>query len=275
MTDPQPAEPTADAKHLASRLMAESLQSRSVLRGTDGPAVRALLPQVTVIKIGGQSIIDRGPDALLPVIAELGELSTEHALLITAGEGARARHAYDIATDLGLPTGMLATLGNSVSEQNASIISALMMDRGAVNVPMSLVPILLNGGLPVVMSGMPPNDWWEPPPRHGRVPERRTDTGTFLTAEAFGCRQVIYVKDQDGLYDSDPVTDPDARLILTISAPDLIARGLDSLPIEPIVLEMLIHARLVSQIQLINGLTPGAITRAVDGEPVGTMITAG
>jgi molybdenum storage protein len=274
MTDPEPAETTADAKHLASRLMAESLQSRSVLRGTDGPAVRSLLPQVTVIKIGGQSIIDRGADALLPVIAELGELSAKHPLLITAGEGARARHAYDIAIDLGLPTGMLATLGNSVSEQNASIISALLMDRGAVNVPMNLVPILLNGGLPVVMSGMPPNGWWEPPPRHGRVPERRTDTGTFLTAEAFGCRQVIYVKDQDGLYDHDPVTHPDAHLIPTISASDLISRGLDSLPIEPIVLEILIHARLVLQIQLINGLTPGAITQAVHGKPVGTIITA-
>jgi molybdenum storage protein len=274
MTDPNPKEEAADAKHLASRLMAESLQSRRVLRGTDGQAVRALLPQVTVIKIGGQSIIDRGADALLPVIAELGELSTDHPLLITAGEGARARHAYDIASDLGLPTGMLATLGNSVSEQNASIISALLMDRGAVNVPMNLVPILLNGGLPVVMSGMPPYDWWEPPPRTGRVPERRTDTGTFLTAEAFGCRQVIYVKDQDGLYDHDPVTHPDARLIPTISASDLISRGLDSLPIEPIVLEMLINARLVSQLQLINGLTPGAITQAVHSEPVGTIITA-
>jgi isopentenyl phosphate kinase len=37
---------------------------------------------------------------------------------------------------------------------------------------------------------------------------------------------------------------------------------------------MLISARLVSQLQLINGLTPGAITRAVHGEPVGTIITA-
>jgi hypothetical protein len=46
--------------------MAESLQSRDVLRGTDGQAVRALLPKVTVIKVGGQSIIDRGPDRCYP-----------------------------------------------------------------------------------------------------------------------------------------------------------------------------------------------------------------
>jgi hypothetical protein len=79
--------------------------------------------------------MDRGPDALLAVVAELGELSGEFPLLITAGEGVRARHAYEIACDLGLPTGMLATLGSSVSEQNAEIIAALLMDRGAVTSP--------------------------------------------------------------------------------------------------------------------------------------------
>jgi hypothetical protein len=55
---------------------------------------------------------------------------------------------------MGVPN--VAHGGRVRSEQNASIITALMMDRGAVNAPVNLVPILLNGGLPVVMSGMPP-----------------------------------------------------------------------------------------------------------------------
>jgi molybdenum storage protein len=169
MSSPGRSGETSGARHLASRLRAESLQSRDVLRRTDEAAMRRLLPNVTVVKVGGASILDRGPDALLPVIAELGELSADHPLLITAGEGARARHAYDIAMDLGLPIGMLSILGNSVSEQNALILSALMMDRGAVNVPISLVPTLLNGGVPVVMSGMPPFEWWEPPPASGHT----------------------------------------------------------------------------------------------------------
>lgn len=262
------------AKHIASRLMAESLQSRAVLRGTDGPAPLALLPQLNVVKIGGQSIMDRGADALLPVVNELGQLSTEHRLLITAGEGARARHAYHIASDLGLPTGMLSIMGDLISEQNALIITALMLQYGAVRVPTVLVPIFLNGGLPVVRSGMPPFQWWEQPPRDGRIPEYRTDAGAFLTAEGFGCRSVIYIKDQDGLYDDDPATNPDATFIPRIGARELLERGLPSLPIEPIVLEMMANARLVTQIQLINGLTPGTITRALRGEPVGTVIHA-
>jgi len=264
------------ARHLASRLKAESLQSRAVLRATDDEPVRRLLPDLTVVKIGGASILDRGPEALLPVIEQLAQAASDRQLLICAGEGAHARHAYAIATDLGLPAGMLSMLGNSVSEQNALIISALLMDRGAVNVPIGLVPTLLGGGTPVVISGMPPFEWWEPPPPGpGRLPAYRTDAGTFLTAEAFGARTVIYINDQDGLHTQDPAAHPDADLIPQITASQLHDRGLADLPLEPIVVEMLIAARVVERVQLINGLTDGTITHALAGEPVGTIITAG
>jgi molybdenum storage protein len=268
--------PISGARHLASRLTAESLQSREVLRATDGEAVRALLPNLTVVKIGGSSIIDRGPEALLGVIEQLAELATERQLLICAGEGARARHGYAIAQDLGLPTGMLSFLGNSASEQNALIISALLMHHGAVNVPIDLVPTLLNGGAPVVISGMPPYGWWEPPPPGpGRIPAYRTDAGAFLVAETFGARSVIYIKDQDALHTDDPATTPNAEPIWEITARALKQRSLPQLPLEPIVIDMLLNARLVQQIQLINGLTDQMVTRAVRGEPVGTLITAG
>ena len=211
MTDPDEGQ-VAGARHLASRLAAVSLQSRGVLRETDVGPVRALLPNVTVIKIGGSSILDRGPDAVMPVIEQIAELADQHQLLICAGEGARARHAYAIAADLGLPPGMLSILGNSVAEQNALIIGALLMHRGAVNVPIGLVPTLLNGGAPVVISGMPPFGWWEPPPPGpSPEPEYRTDAGAFLIAEALGAQTVIYIKDQDSLCTTDPVTDPEAH----------------------------------------------------------------
>jgi molybdenum storage protein len=262
------------AKHLISRLTAESLQSREVLRAADRETVRRLLPKLTVIKIGGASIIDRGPEALLPVIDQVSQLVPEHQLLICAGEGERARHAYMIATDLGLPPGMLSIMGNSISEQNALIISALLMDRGAVKVSVSLMPTLLNIGAPVVISGMPPYEWWEPPPPDGRIPQYRTDAGSFLVGEAFGARTIIYVKDQDGLYDRDPVGDPQARLIEQTTARDLLANPPAELPLEPVVIDMLAAARVVERVQLINGLTPAALTKAVLGEPVGTVITA-
>ncbi len=262
------------AKHLRSRLTAESLQSRQVLRATDGETVRRLLPDLTVIKLGGTSIIDRGPEVLLPVIDQLAQLIPDHRLLICAGEGARARHAYGIAADLGLPAGVLSIMGNSTSEQNALIIGALLLDHGAINVPASGVPTLLNTGTPLVMSGMPPFGWWEPPPPDGRIPQYRTDAGSFLIGEAFGAHTVIYVKDRDGLHDRDPASGPGARFIEQVSAPELLAAQFPALPLETVVIEMLAAARVVQRVQLINGLIAGTVLKAVRGEPVGTVITA-
>jgi molybdenum storage protein len=271
MTEPSEI---SGAKHLRSRLTAESLQSREVLRATDGETVRRLLPDLTVIKLGGASIIDRGPEVLLPVIDQLAELIPDHRLLICAGEGARARHAYGIATDLGLPAGVLSIMGSSTAEQNALIIGALLLDHGAITVSTSQVPTLLNSGNPLVMSGMPPYEWWEPPPPDGRIPQYGSDAGSFLIGEAFGARTVIYVKDQDGLYDRDPASGPGAQFIEQAAAAELLAAQPADLPLEPMVIEMLAAARVVQRLQLINGVTAGTILQAVRGEPVGSVITA-
>ena len=47
---------------------------------------------------------------------------------------------------------------------------------------------------------------------------------------------------------------------------------LPTLPIEPVVLDLLTRARLVKSVRLVNGLVPGNLTRALAGEPVGTLI---
>jgi molybdenum storage protein len=39
-------------------------------------------------------------------------------------------------------------------------------------------------------------------------------------------------------------------------------------------LDLLKSARHVRQVQVVNGLVPGNLTRALAGEPVGTIITA-
>ncbi len=263
------------ARHIPSRLMAESLMDRRVLERTDAQPLLQLLPDTNVIKIGGQSILDRGRSAVLPVVEEIGENLARHKMIISVGEGTRARHAYAIAADLGLPTGVLAIMGDVISAQNALIITSVMMRYGAVRVPedhFDMFPIFLANGSPIVISGMAPYRWWEQPPQIGRVPEHRSDAGTYLTSEVFGCRSMIYVKDVDGLYTEDPKTNPNAELISRISVRELLQRELPDLPIEPAVLHLMRNARQMKAIQLVNGLVPGNITRALNKEPVGTTI---
>ena len=267
--------PIAGARHIISRFTGESLMNREVLRQTDLQPTLLLLPDTNVIKIGGQSILDRGRTALFPVIDELGANLGKHQMIISVGEGTRARHAYAIATDLGLPTGILSTMGDVISNQNALIVTTCMMRYGAVRVPedhFDMFPIFLSSGCPIVICGMAPYRWWEAPPAIGRIPEHRSDAGSYLTSEVFGCRSMIFVKDVDGLYTDDPKTNPHAELIPRISARELLDLKLPDLPIEPSVLEIMINARQRKEIVIINGLVPGNITKALNGETVGSTI---
>ena len=54
---------------------------------------------------------------------------------------------------------------------------------------------------------------------------------------------------------------------------ELVRRDLKTLPIERQVLKLLRTARGITQIQIVNGLKPGNLTAALDGKPVGTIVT--
>src|SRR5664279_550406 len=97
----------ADTGALQSLLMDRSLSDPEVLAMSGTAPDYPILPDVSVLKIGGQSVIDRGRAAVYPIVEELAEIKQSHPILIGTGAGTRARHAYAIATGLGLPTGVL------------------------------------------------------------------------------------------------------------------------------------------------------------------------
>jgi molybdenum storage protein len=123
-----------------------------------------------------------------------------------------------------------------------------------------------------VFNGIPPYDLWEHPPALGRIPPHGSDAGSYLVGEVFGARTIILLKDVNGLYTADPKTHPYAEFIPEIHAADLIRMQLPTLPVEPVVLELLMRARLAKSIRIVNGLVRGNLTRALAGEPVGTLI---
>ena len=126
----------------------------------------------------------------------------------------------------------------------------------------------------MICQGMPPYKLWEANPSVGRIPPQRTDTGCFLIAEVFGARKMIYVKDEDGLYTANPKTHPDAEFIPRITVDELLAMDLHDAVIEFPVFDLMKAARHVRSVQVVNGLIPGNITRALAGEHVGTIISA-
>jgi molybdenum storage protein len=265
----------AIAHHVTSRLMRESLVDKKLIAGTVSP-VRAILPNLNVIQIGGLSIMDRGHSVLIPLLDEIVQNQHERTQVLGVGPGVRARHILSVGLDLGLPTGALAVLAAKSSAQNAYMVSCLLANNGFVYLEapfmVQLLPAMLAAARGAVFNGIPPYDLWEHPPSIGKIPPHGSDAGSYLVGEVFGARSIILLKDVDGLYTTDPKTNPKAEFILEIKAADLIAMQLPTLPIEPAVLELLTRSRLAKSVRIVNGLVPGNLTRALAGEPVGTII---
>jgi molybdenum storage protein len=174
-----------------------------------------------------------------------------------------------------MPTGVLARLGSSISEQNALMVALLLSRHGGIKIGHDDLPKLAAyialGSLPVVHA-MPPYGLFEQPPAVGRIPPHRTDAGAFLLAEVMGARRCVLIKDEQGLYTADPKKDSGARFISEVEVNELVKMDLNDLPIERSMLNILKDARSLQEVFIINGLEPGNISRALRGEHIGTRI---
>src|SRR3954454_12517252 len=165
---------------LGKRLVGGSLSDAAIQQATEATPNVRILPWVNVVKIGGQSIMDRGRAAVMPVVDEIVENLTRHKMILGTGAGTRARHVYSLAIDLGLPVGVLTVLGTAVAWQNAQMLHYLLAQYGIPFIEpegFSTLPHYLMERHAVVCMGMPPYKLWEPNPEKGSIPPQRTDTG--------------------------------------------------------------------------------------------------
>src|SRR6201996_3038056 len=265
-------------KHVASPLARQTLLDSDLPRPVAGRRPIRILPWLQVVKIGGRSIMDRGPEAILPVVDELRKLLPEHRLLILTGAGIRARHLYSVGLDLGLPVGSLAPLAASEAGQNGHILACLLAPEGVSYVEhppiASQLAIHLSAARAVVGSAFPPYHHHEFPT--SRLPVHRADTGAFLLADALGAAGLTIVEDVDGVYSADP-NGPDgkkAKMIRETTSAEL-AKHKGTLPFDRALLEVMATARHIDHVQVVNGLVPGRLTAALRGQHVGSIVHTG
>ncbi len=271
--------------HIDSPLMGESLVSKELLKRTESTDYFRMHPDINVIKIGGQSIMDRGGKALFPILDALIEAKDKHKILLMTGGGTRARHVYNIGVDLGMPTGVLSKLGDKVSWQNAEMLSVLLAKHGGVKIGhgdnLEQLTMFCRQGYMPITYGIPPYGFFEHPAEHGSIPPHRTDCGAFLLAENIGARSLIFLKDERGLFEKDPKKVPELErdqleFFDRISAAELLERDLDDLIIERPILQLLQRAKCLKEFQIIDALNrPEHIMAALDGRHVGTIIYKG
>ncbi len=275
-------EPDKGRLHIDSPLMGESLVSKKLLKRTESAEYFRMHPDINVIKIGGQSIMDRGGKALLPVLEALIKAKDKHKILLMTGGGTRARHVYNIGVDLGMPTGVLSKLGDKVSWQNAEMLSVLLAKYGGVKIGhgdnLEQLTMFCRQGYMPITYGIPPYGFFEHPAEQGSIPPHRTDCGAFLLAENIGARSLIFLKDEKGLYDRDPKKVPAAEqknldFFKRVSAAELLKLDLDDLIIERPILALLQRTKCLKEFQIIDALRhPEHILDALEGKHVGTII---
>ena len=272
------ANTTDTIKHVASPLARQTLLDGELTTPVAGKRPIRLLPWLQVVKIGGRSIMDRGRDAILPIVDEIRKLLPEHRLLILTGAGIRARHVYGVGLDLGLPVGSLAPLAASEAGQNGHILASLLAPEGVSHIEhptiASQLAIYLTAARAVVGSAFPPYHHHEFP--GSRIPQHRADTGAFLLADALGAAGLTIVEDVDGVSTADPngSEGKTAKLLREMSVADL-AKFKGTLPVDTALAEVMATARHIERVQVVNGLVPGRLTAALRGEHVGTIIHTG
>jgi len=254
---------------------AQTLLDGELTRPVAGGRPIRLLPWLQVVKIGGRSIMDRGHEAILPLVDELRKLLPEHRLLMLTGAGIRARHLHGVGLDLGLPVGSLAPLAASEAGQNGHILASLLAPEGVSYVEHPTIAnqlaIHLAAARAVVGSAFPPYHHHEFP--GSRIPPHRADTGAFLLADALGAAGLTIVEDVDGVYTTDPkgAGGDKAQLLRETDVAGL-AKLQGTLPFDRAPLDVMATARHIERVQIVNGLVPGRLTAALRGQHVGSII---
>ena len=136
------------------------------------------------------------------------------------------------------------------------------------------LPMLMGLGVLPVTHGTPPYGLYEQPAEVGAIPPNRTDTGAFLAAEVLGAKNLILVKNVDGLYTENPFINPEAEIIPDITAAELLDMDLEDMVLEKRVVELLRYAKNVHEVKIVNGHEPGNIRKVLSGGKPGTTIRA-
>lgn len=231
--------------------------------------------QRILLKLSGEALmggLDYGiePSVIKRIAAEVAEVRSrdvEIAIVIGGGNIFRgaglARAGMDRVT--GDHMGMLATVMNALAIQDAleslnvyaRVMSALRINAVCEDYIRRRAIRHLEKGRVVILAAGTGNPFFT------------TDTAASLRAIEIGADVLFKATKVDGVYDSDPVTNPDAVRYESVSFDRVLADKLNVMDATAIV--MCRDNGLPLRVFDLN--QPGALVRAIEGEDVGTLVT--
>ena len=218
-----------------------------------------------VIKLSGSIFSqDTNHDSIKDYAQMLIDISNNIQPIVIAGGGKIARHYIDLARSLGSDEANLDIIGIEVSRLNAKLLIAALGDQAYSQVPKNLeeVAIAVASGKIVIAGGLHPG--------------QSTNATSALIAETSKASGFVNSTDVDGIYESDPNVNPNARLFKEITvnecmeilrAERTVAGTYDLMDI--IALKVIERSKIPTRVIRSD---VGNIRDAIDGKDIGTKI---
>ena len=158
------------------------------------------------IKLSGSIFSEeRNQDTIKKYAEMLTDISIDVQPIVIAGGGKIARHYINLARCLGSDEASLDIMGIEVSRLNAKLLIAALGEEAYSQVPKNLeeVTIAAESGKIVIVGGLHPG--------------QSTNATSALIAEKVRATRFLNATDVDGIYDLDPNTNRNAKLLNEIT----------------------------------------------------------
>lgn len=225
-----------------------------------------------LLKISGEALSGAAghgfdPESLKSVaeqILEVAKLGVEVGIVVGGGNIWRGRQGMNMDRVTADQMGMLATVINAlaVSEAligvgaDARVLTSIEISGVGEKFNHKVADRYLKEGKIVVFGGGTGNPFFS------------TDTGAALKAAEIGADALLLAKNIDGIYDSDPKTNPNAKKFDELTYDEYVARGLRAMDTSAVVMckenGLKVHAFGLSD--------KNSIVKAVAGNKEGTII---
>ena len=215
----------------------------------------------------GYGIDVQEAESIASRIKEVHDMGVDVAVVIGAGNLWRGKQGLERGMDRSSADymGMLATVMNAMALMDAlerlgvftRVMSAIEMRAIAEPYIRRRAIRHLEKGRVVIFGAGTGNPFFS------------TDTAAALRATEIDAQVVIKATKVDGVYDSDPKKNPDAKKFDALSYIDVLNRRLEVMDSTAITLCMENNLPIL----VVNLWDPNALTRALNGEPVGTLVS--
>lgn len=225
-----------------------------------------------IIKLSGEALAgDKGNgidektlSEVIDQIIEVKNLGVQIGIIVGGGNFWRGRQGTEMDRSTADHMGMLATVINALAIQDAlerkgvptRVQTALTITRVAEPYILRKALSHLNKNRIVIFACGTGNPYFT------------TDTAAALRAAEINADVLLLAKNVDGIYDSDPKINPNAKKLESVTYKDYIAQGLKAMDTTAITICMENHIPVLA----FGLFEKDALKRAVTGEKIGTLI---